>query len=284
MAQPPAVHQDPNGTDGTPPATPAAPGRDEDSGRSYVDPGAIVGRSIGENAHAIALAITACADLAIFSQVLSLVMAQEDPLPVYLAVAGFTACSLLLAHFAGRMLRDLAAGWGQPQKWPPLLLTAGWLTLGTTAFAVRWLVSKKTSQSSVVSGTSGTTTTASAALLFLALYIASGLVAGFGAYLNRNPLRSRYHAAVRQHRAALKRFGRARAPYEGAVSVLQLHLRNQVREDAHHAAARRFRDECAAEMRRHAALRIAAHLQDPSATSGITATQHRTDRSPTSLN
>lgn len=239
----------------------------------HADPGEIVGRSAGEHAHAVVLAITACADLAIFNQVLSLVMPLAEEWLVWLAVAGFTACSLTLAHFAGRSIRDAHMGHGRADRGLIWTLTGAWLVLGAAAFAVRLLVAEQGRAASTAEIVGG-------AILFLVLYVGSGAVAGAGAYLARNPLRDRFRKAQRDHRSALKALRRSQAPYERAVSVLQLHLRTRAREEANYSAARVLRTGYAEEMKYYTGILIAEHLQDPSATTGVTRPGRRPVRVP----
>jgi hypothetical protein len=107
-------------------------------------------------------------------------------------------------------------------------------------------------------------------VLFLVLYLGSGLVAAVGAYHARNPLRDRYHHAIRSVRAAQKRLQRTQAPYERAVNVLQLQVRNRQGEEANYAAARDLRVAYAQEARALVGVLIAQHLQSPPATTGLT--------------
>src|SRR5205807_2065673 len=68
------------------------------------------------------------------------------------------------------------------------------------------------------------------AIMFLALYLASGGVAGIGEYLTRNPRRAAYRTAQRAHRRAQRRIRRSWPPYERALNAVHVHARSRVRE------------------------------------------------------
>jgi hypothetical protein len=229
----------------------------------------ITRRPIGELIYVIALAVTVGADVTVFDQVVSIAMPQLTSSLIWITVAGFTAMSLALAHFAGRTFRDVAAGHGSASRRTLWFLVCPWALLGLTAFGVRLLVAD-TSSSATTVGASSTTPQDASAVMFLALYVASGAVAGFGEYLTRNPLREKYRGALRTYRKSVRRLAKSQPKYEHAVNVLQLHIRSRQREEANYNAARSLHLANADELKRYAAVLIAAHLQHPSATDGMT--------------
>jgi hypothetical protein len=109
-----------------------------------------------------------------------------------------------------------------------------------------------------------------AAIMFLALYIASGAITAFGVYLTRNPLRVAYRRALRAHRRALKRLAVTQPPYERAIQVYRLHARNRDREPMNFEAASAQRLAFADELKRYSAARMAVLLKSPSTTDGMT--------------
>jgi hypothetical protein len=240
----------------------------------YTEGSEMAGLPAAELAYWAALAVTAGGDIAVFDQILSIVLNLE-PWLVWVAVAGFTACALTLAHFAGRIARDRSVGYGHAGRRAVWLLVVPWLLLGLTAFAVRMIVAEQSTGTAAVGGLSARSQNTASAALFVMLYVASGAVAGVGVYLARNPYRSRYGLAERKHRKALTRLTRSQAPYERAMSVLQIHLRGRRREAENYAAARQLRLAYGDEMKRYTAILVAAHLQDPSATTGITLPDRR---------
>jgi hypothetical protein len=248
------------------------PRYDADLTRAWLAYGAL-----RETGYFIALLVTAGADLAVFDQVVSLVLGMLQPWVVWLTVAGFTAGSLALAHFIGRLLRDQAGGDGPGGRTAVWLLVIPWLLLGVVAFAVRWLVAEDQGSVSTtaVGGTDPRIVQLSGAIMFLALYLASGAVAGFGEYLTRNPYRARYRTALRRYHRSLRRLRRSQPRYERTLSALQLHTRGRARERLNHQAAVDLQLAFADELKRHAAFLMAAHLQDPAATDGMTLPDRR---------
>jgi hypothetical protein len=243
----------------------------------YRQPIQATGKLAGEIIYLIALAITAGADVAAFYQILSLVLQQLGPHLIAVAVAGFTAMSLTLAHFAGRIARDRQAEHGPDDRRAVLFLVIPWGLLGLAAFAARLIVAQSQLGSASTTGAvSPAAEELSGAFLFLVLYLASGAVAGYGEYLTRNPYRAAYRAARRAYQRSLRRLDRSQAPYERALSVLEQHETDRQAEDAKFQAATALRMAHADELKRRAAHLIAAHLQDPSATDGMT----RRDRIP----
>ena len=138
--------------------------------RSYEDPAEVSGRSPGELIYVLALAVAAGADLAAFHQIVAIVLSTEQQWLVWLMVAGFTACALTLAHFAGRVARDIVAGYGpanaRRQFW---WLAVPWVLLGLVAFIVR-LIGVKATASYGIGSTSADSARIAAAFMFLVLY------------------------------------------------------------------------------------------------------------------
>jgi hypothetical protein len=242
----------------------------------YADAAEVAGRPVTELIYLAVLLVTAGADLAVFDQVVSLAMANLQPWIIALTVAGFTSGALTLAHFAGRLARDRAAGYGPTGRRVIWFLVVPWALLGTVAFIVRLIFATNHSTlGTTVSGSTEQTQKVSSAVMFLVLYVVSGVVAGFGEYLTRNPLRARYRTALRAHVRAHRRLRRSQPPYERAVAVLQLHTRGRGREEQNYHAAEALHLAFADELKRYAAHQIAAHLQDPAATDGMTLPDRR---------
>lgn len=237
--------------------------------RSYEDPGEVSGRSAGELIYVLALAVTAGADLAAFHQVVAIVLSTEQQWLVWLMVAGFTACSLTLAHFAGRLARDIVAGYG-PASWRQFWwLAVPWVLLGLVAFLVR-LIGVQATASYGIGSTSADSARIAAAFMFLVLYAASGAVAGIGEYLTRNPVRAGYRRALRNHKQAMRELERSQPAYEHAVQSYRRHARARDREKLNYEAGRAQRIAFADELKRYAAVLIAVHLQEPNKTEALT--------------
>jgi hypothetical protein len=249
--------------------------------RGYANAADVSGLPLTEVVYWFALALAAAADIAAFHQVVSLVMREQGDTLVWLMVVGLTVIALTLAHFAGRLARDVSARHGTA-TWKQFLLCAiPWVALGLAAFAVRLIVADSSGGTTVDGTIIGADSVGrqarqtSAAVLFLALYVGSGAVAAFGAYFTRNPLRSGYRQAMRAHTRALDRLRRSQPPYERALQVYRQRARIRAREEANWQAARELRLAQADELKRYAAVLIAAHLQDPSVTDAMTLPDRR---------
>ena len=249
--------------------------------RGYANAADVSGMPLTEVVYWFALALAAAADIAAFHQVVSLVMRDQGDALVWLMVVGLTVIALTLAHFAGRLARDVSARHGTA-TWKQVLLCAiPWVALGLAAFAVRLIVADSsggtTVDGTIIGGDSvgRQARQTSGAVLFLALYVGSGAVAAFGAYFTRNPLRSGYRQAMRAHSRALGRLSRSQPPYERALQVYRQRARVRAREEANWQAARELRLAQADELKRYAAVLIAAHLQDPSVTDAMTLPDRR---------
>ncbi|MEU7832595.1 MULTISPECIES: hypothetical protein [unclassified Nonomuraea] len=151
--------------------------------------------------HTAALTIAVGADWAAFLQVVKRVMPSESSPTTSLVVAGFTGIVVWLAHSAGVMFRDIRAGSAGASRFLPLLCVFAWVAFGTAAFAARLVLSKP----SQAFGPQEADDHLLSALFFLAFFLGTGIVAGVGAYLTHNPLRSAYGRALRVHERVLRR-------------------------------------------------------------------------------
>jgi putative Ca2+/H+ antiporter (TMEM165/GDT1 family) len=236
----------------------------------YRAPSLVAGRPSGIFLHSLALVLAAVADLGAFAQVVELVMANQPAVISYLVVGGLTATVLYLAHSVGIMVRDRVAKKGPARKTWVLLATLGWAAIGGVACWVRLLVTDEDVQAPSVSLSSDPTapvatnpTALPAAILFLALFIGSGLVAAIGAYLTHNPLAGEYRVTRTRYQSAARRAGET-AGVRTAVERRLRHLRVAL------VKARRLRDRergrrrhFAEELKQHARLLMANHVQDP---------------------
>jgi hypothetical protein len=250
-------------------------------GRWHANAADVSGLPMSEIVYWFALALAAAADVAAFHQVVSLILRDQGDTLVWLMVIGLTVIALTLAHFAGRLARDIRAGHGSA-TWKQVLACAiPWVALGLAAFTVRLIVADSSGGTTVDGNVIGggdvgkTARQVSGAVLFLALYAGSGAVAAFGAFMSRNPLRSGYRQSLRAHNRALTRLSRSQPPYELAVQVYRQRARIRAREEANWQAARAQRLAHADELKRYAAILIAAHLQDPAATDALTLPDRR---------
>jgi hypothetical protein len=249
-------------------AADARPARHKHHG--YQDASEVSGRSLAEAGHWLALLVIAGADVAAFYQVVGVVNPTGEAWIIWLLVAGFTSASLALAHFAGRLFRDFMADHGGASLWMVIALAALWLMLGITAFYVRGINSGTATAATAQAAEVQAQQQFAAALMFLVLYLASGLIAFFGVYLTRNPLRVAYRRSLRAHQKALKRLAVTQPPFERAIRVIQLHARNREREPMNFSAAMAQRMAFADEMKRYSAAQMAIMLKTPPTTDAMT--------------
>ena len=223
------------------------------------------------------LAVAAGIDIATFYQVLALVMKNVPDEVVWLGVVGFTVTALSLAHTMGVRMRERAdSGERAISSGSAWLVFVIWLFVGVTAFIVRLVAAQPTAAGGtttiveegeqVTAPVSNSDNPLLAALLFLALYLATGTVAAIAGYLRHNTAAKQYAITLRSRAAAAK---------QAASSVADLTLAQQTKvaldeerrrraegwekaQEEWHAIARRLKQE--------ARLRLAAAAQDPSTT------------------
>jgi hypothetical protein len=222
------------------------------------------------------LLVAAGIDIATFYQVLALVMKNVPDEVVWLGVVGFTVTALSLAHTMGVRIRDRidngGRALGSASAW---LLFVIWMFVGGTAFIVRLTAAPP-------SGTGGTTIVEDgeqvtapvlnsdnpllAAMLFLALYLATGTVAAIAGYLRHNTAAKQYAVTLRTRASAAKTAASSAADLALAQKTL-VALDEERRRRAEgwlkaqeewHAIARRLKQE--------ARLRLASAAQNPSTT------------------
>ena len=242
--------------------------------RRYAEPSLVNGRPSSDWVHFIALLLAAGADLAAFYQIIAGIMPDLTWWLAALIVSGFTASALYLSHAAGTLLRD-AITQRQTSKWVLFLFSLiAWVVLGTVALYVRWLSGTTGSDTSKISIGGGTTDTSDPmvhpkAVLFGALYLATGIVALIGAYLTRNPALSGYLKGLRSYRdnaeeAALAASGyagarQATARYRGEAERIKQLCEQELEERAGFAN----------ELKQYARAVMAAHKQDAPTTDGL---------------
>ncbi|MFI9380788.1 hypothetical protein [Kutzneria sp. NPDC052558] len=240
------------------------------------DPTSLTGRAGHGLFYLIALLFAVGADIAAFVNVLELAMPNQDQSIVIVLVLGFTAVVVVLAHGAGSLLRDRRAGVGWIPAFAVPLCVSIWLSLGLIAAWVRWMFGSVPNDIGTIAvgaasqPESRVTYAIPAALIFLALYIGSGLVAALGAYVGNNRLQAAFRNAANAHDRsikhvvtcadALERQKAKCASQADALAVAEETLRQQ--EDSLLA----FADE----LQQHARQLIAEKALDPAVTDVIT--------------
>jgi hypothetical protein len=222
------------------------------------------------------LLVAAGIDIATFYQVLALVMKNVPDEVVWLGVVGFTVTALSLAHTMGVRIRDRidngGRALGSASAW---LLFVIWLFVGVTAFIVRLVAAEPSTAggtSIVVDGEQITAPAANsdnpllAALLFIALYLATGTVAAIAGYLRHNTAAKQYAVTLRTRASAAKVAASSAADLALArqtMVALEEERRRRAEgwvkaQEEWHAIARRLKQE--------ARLRLASAAQNPSTT------------------
>jgi hypothetical protein len=169
-------------------------------GRDYQDPTSIAGRPRSSYGYFVVLMVAASADVVAFLQVVELVLSTVSKDLAYVVALGFTAIALSLAHRGGALFRDHMAGAAWAPKAIPFLCVMAWLLLGAAAFYVRLTGLSNINGSPSLSLSSPQPEFSShfaydSAIIFLALFLGSGVVTWMGAYLSRNPLMGSYKLA-----------------------------------------------------------------------------------------
>jgi hypothetical protein len=238
---------------------------------TYQGTAGLAKESMGDLVYRGALVLALVADAAAFSTVVSIIMHDQSNWQIWPLVAGLTVIALTLAHFGGRIARDDAVAHGRI-RWKVVLVCAiPWGLLGLAAVWVRMLMSAPTGGIQLDDSSGGQDVDRlAAALLFLVLYIASGTVAGVGEFLTRNPLRTAYRGLLKAYHSAQRKLAKTQPSYERAMFVRELHRASFEEDDAILLNAKRDRIAYGEELKQYAQIMIAAHLQDPSATDGMT--------------
>lgn len=200
-------------------------------GRDYSDPLSIAGRPRSRYLHVIVLGLAAAADFVTFLNVILLVLRTESYDLILVVVLGFTATALYLAHTCGILFRDCLAGAADLSRIMLCACFSSWLSLGGAAFYIRLRALSSSGSISLsitgASARSGSTLAFQPAILFLALYLATGMAAGIGAYIWRNPLLDNYTRAKRAYLKAHQQADMSCSQADSAearLSILQAEL------------------------------------------------------------
>jgi hypothetical protein len=222
------------------------------------------------------LAVAAGIDIATFYQVLALVMRNVPDQVVWLGVVGFTVTALALAHTMGIRARDQVDNGkrvlASPSVW---LLFVIWLFVGVTAFIVRLTAAPPQSTGGttiieegqlVINRATGPDDALLAALLFLALYFATGAVAGVAGYLRHNTAAKRYEATLRNRSDVAKLVAASAADLALARQTLVALEEERRRREEGWVKAQEEWQAIARRLKQEVRLRLASAAQNPSVT------------------
>ncbi len=231
------------------------------------------------------LLVAAGIDIATFYQVLALVMKNVPDEVVWIGVVGFTVTALSLAHTMGVRIRDRVDNGGRAlsssSAW---LLFVVWMFVGGTAFIVRLTAAPP-------SATGGTTIVEDgeqviapvlnsdnpllAALLFLALYLATGTVAAIAGYLRHNTAARQYSVTLRTRASAAKVAASSAADLALARQTMVALEEERRRRAEGWLKAQEEWQAIARRLKQEARLRLASAAQNPSTTDAyFVAPQH----------
>jgi hypothetical protein len=241
----------------------------------------IVGRPRSHSLFWLVVATALGVDIATFYQVLVQVLDEPDQL-VWVVVVGFAVVALTLAHYAGLHLRQAlnprnvtgSALWG-------VLASGVWLLLGGLAFVVRYFTSLDTggdSSTFIVDGKALPPPSSSAdltsqhytALLFLALYAATGTITALAGYFRQEPAAWQFGRAVEKRSVAVQQHaGTSRELSRIEQTLESIHRARARQEEAWgnaqaqcEAAARRLKREARLMIARNAALEAAQAAEE----------------------
>lgn len=196
----------------------------------------------------IVLAAAATVDVVTFHQVLLLALNETEEV-LWAAVGGFVVVAIALSHYGGSQGRAAASARYVPAARLTMWLSIGaWALLGLMAFAFRLAVADPaaaTDSSFVVDGVAkdgvpgaADHTQTLSALLFLALYLGTGLISGLTGFLRPDP------AAKQWGRVVSKRTGVAkRRADSGWVLAGAQQLRRSIEEERRRQEAEQRRTE-----------------------------------------
>ncbi|BCJ76587.1 hypothetical protein CS0771_61310 [Catellatospora sp. IY07-71] len=232
-------------------------------------PGRVDGLSAGDLAHYGVLTLAMLADFVAFYQVLALILGSLPEL-LYVAVLAVTLMAVYLMHKAGETFRDFVARHHPGgDLWIVVVCVLGWALLGAGAYWLRLTVEDDEGASTSLLNFGGfevgedDTSTATKAMVFLIVYVTTGVLAMVGAYLARHPYTSAYRAArrnLRRKTRRLRRVSRRAAKLLARQRTLNERLEAEAAVADGHRGQRRA---LACVLKTHVRTQIAQRLHDP---------------------
>ena len=275
--------------------------------RSYRDPTLMITRSREDHLALVIVLLAIGGDIAAFYVVLARVF-RGSPLLIAVGTVGFAAAAVGLAHLVGQGLARRRCGDPRSSVTLTALAALTWLTLGAAAFYTRLMTPGTTSSGGFGSGSGGgfgsdsgsgfgsgggggfgsggsggggfggsggsggeiELTALLPALLFGALFLASGMAAMVATFVSFNPVASALRRAERRMTQATERERASRAELERAREALRQQENERDREDQRWRAARQQVTAEMLELQNYARTLMASKKADPSVTDGLT--------------
>jgi hypothetical protein len=268
--------------------------------RSYRDATLLINRS-REDYLALGIILLAIGgDIAAFYVVLARVF-RGSPFLIVLGTVGFAAAAVGLAHLVGQGLARRRCGDPRASLTLTVLAALTWLMLGAAAFYTRLMTPSSTSGGGGFGsggggfgggsgggfgsggggfgsggggfGSSSSSIDLSAllpAMLFGALFLASGMAAMVATFVSFNPVASALRRAERRMHDATERERASRAELERAREALRQQENEREREDQRWRAARQQVVAEMLELQNYARTLMASKKGNPSVTDGLT--------------
>ncbi|ACU75776.1 hypothetical protein Caci_6945 [Catenulispora acidiphila DSM 44928] len=230
----------------------------------------------GVTAVVIILLLGAIADYIAFEQAIGTQMRDLGDWQVRSLVSGIIGIALALAHQGGVALRDRSDNIGRGRGVIAACVILCWAGLGVMAFVIRWRKPATASNGGSVLGQaapaadhSGGASPLVVALLFLALYLATGALTIVTAYVEHDAARTDYRRARSRLIKAQWRSHRNNSAHALAVGALDRAIGREEHDKTRYKAQGTALKAFAAELEELVRQCIAVRLQDPAATDGL---------------
>ncbi|MDD7966734.1 hypothetical protein [Actinomycetospora lemnae] len=271
--------------------------------RSYRDATLMINRSREDYLSLAIILLAIGGDIAAFYVVLARVF-RGSPFLIVLGTVGFAAAAVGLAHLVGQGLARRRCGDPRSSLTLTVLAAVTWFTLGAAAFYTRLMTPSGSSSGGFGSGGGGFGSGGSGggfgsggsgggfgsgggggfggssgdidinallpALLFGALFLASGIAAMVATFVSFNPVAGALRRAERRMQDATERERASRAELERAREALRQQENEREREDQRWRAARQQVVAEMLELQNYARTLMASKKGNPSVTDGLT--------------
>jgi hypothetical protein len=226
------------------------------------------------------LTMAALGDLMTFRIVLAQTFTDVEDWIVWILTLALAAASVGLMHSVGKAWKDLRDGRGGLGRVAIGLLLAGWLLLGAITFYFRYATGDDGAAAATDVGIGGAGAVEHdpllSALLLMALFLGSGLLAFYAGFTEHHPRMASYlrlRARLQEQRADVTRTA---SEAESARQDLAHNRATAERAEQTYVEAVRATDAAVAELEELVRVLVAGHLGTPEATNGLT-----TGRRPT---
>ncbi len=253
------------------------------TGKGFDDPTLLAGRPWGTYLYGLALVAALATDIGTFRQALDFAIPLSGETTIDLIVCGFAGIAVFLCHSAGVMLRERGAGTAWIRAWPAGICVTVWLLLGATAYLARVYAAAPAPNGGggvVIDQPGGAPPPPMpaapvhdffniTALMFLVLYVGTGLVAIVGSYLTHNPARGAFVRTKWALVRANRRLAKAVLRFEVAEGTRRLYELTSQSAAAVLQQEETRRRKFAEALKQHARLIMAQHAKDPALTDAL---------------